>query len=329
MFWPQELSKEAATLSIIPALLSTQEQFIAVLGVEVHNIQGMFQIIESSKLPANMFLKHLVILADYGGEPLGRVNKRFKHLFPEGKLEFLWDGKSHEYEFKKLPVSNLTNAKLAIDGRSLFEPQPISELYQDVIALLLFGRASKDESVAEVLSKCEIGDYLGKPDQLEKFVRQRYIWVSQITGGAKSNTLGHITQTFVKTYLEDNLNIPDVKFKMDGSLPGVSHTAEDNRRGTTFDVVAHKNKKYVAIEVSFQVTTNSVIERKSTQALSRYEQVDKQGYRIAYVIDGAGNLLQRESAIRTICNYSHCTVALSRSELDVLCQFMRDYFQSA
>jgi hypothetical protein len=85
---------------------------------------------------------------------------------------------------------------------------------------------------------------------------------------------------------------------------------------------------HIAIEVGFQVTTNSVIERKAGQARARYEQVERAGHRIAYVLDGAGNF-QRETALRTICSYSHCTVAFSRSELDTLCEFVREQLSEA
>jgi len=83
--------------------------------------------------------------------------------------------------------------------------------------------------------------------------------------------------------------------------------------------------KYAAVEVSFQVTTNSTIERKAGQAKGRYEQIEKAGHRIAYVIDGAGNF-QRETAMRTMLSHSHCSVAFSRDELNVLCNFLRDFF---
>jgi hypothetical protein len=87
--------------------------------------------------------------------------------------------------------------------------------------------------------------------------------------------------------------------------------------------VATNGTAYVAIEVSFQVTTNSVIERKAGQARARYEQVTRAGHKIAYVLDGSGNF-QRDAALRVICAHSHCTVAFSRSELDVLSQFLSE-----
>ena len=108
-------------------------------------------------------------------------------------------------------------------------------------------------------------------------------------------------------------------------MPDVTHTDSATGRMTSFDIVVTDGRKYVAIEVGFQVTTNSVIERKAGQAQARYEQAKKAGHKIAYVLDGAGNF-QRETALRTICSYSHCTVAFSRSELEVLCEFLREQF---
>lgn len=127
--------------------------------------------------------------------------------------------------------------------------------------------------------------------------------------------------------MKTNLNISDIQIKRDGYLPGIRHTDRQNNRPTTFDIVVATGDKYAAIEISFQVTTNSVIERKAGQAKSRFEQIENAGYKIAYVIDGAGTF-QRVNALRTLCYYSHCTVAFSQSELDVLCEFLTDYFLS-
>lgn len=327
MFWPPDLSKRASELSIIPTLLDTQDQFIAILSVEVPDIQQLFEIVNSSKLSANLFLKHLVVLADVGGEMLQRINNQFNGLFPTRDLVYLWNGEKRSYHFKYLPISGtLNNSKLGIGGKELLDKQALSDLHRDVIALLLLAGASTDEHVAEVLAKCEISDYLGQPSKLEKFIKQRYIWVSRITGGARSNSLGQFAQQFVAKYLAENLAIENVTIKTNGHVPGVTHTDEETNRLTNFDIVASKGDKHVAIEVSFQVTTNSVIERKSGQARARYQQIERAGQKIAYVLDGAGNF-QRKSALGTICAHSHCTVAFSREELDVLCQFIREHFE--
>lgn len=328
MFWPEDLSKQAAELSIIPRLIETQDQFLAILNVKVRDIEGLFQIIRSSSLPANMFLKHLAILADVGGESLKRITGQFDRVFPGGRLDYMWNGEERVYSFKYLPSGIIGNQQLDIDGRRLFEPQTLSTLYEDIIAILLLGSNAiftDDQSSNDILTKCEISNYLGKPDELERFVKQRYIWVSRITGGARANNLGQITQKFVENYLRDNLQIDGLTIQSNGHIPGITHTAEGDRRLITFDLILAKDDRYTAIEISFQVTTNSTIERKSGQAQARFEQIEEKNYRIAYVIDGAGNF-ERESALRTICAYSHCTVALSRSELDILCRFLREYF---
>jgi len=335
-FWPSELSREEAELSIIPILLKTQDEFISLLSRKFDNLNDFFQAVNDASLPANLFLKHLVVLADFGGEPLKRLNKQFNSLFPRKILQYTWHGENCVYQFEALPVTgDLNNDKLGISGKKLLENQPLSQLYKDTIALILLGSNSKDlllannsedEKLADFLEKCDISNYLGDTEKLNKFIKQRYICVSPINSGAKSNTLGQITQKFVKVYLDKHLNIKDVKIKQNTSLPRVRHTDEKDNRPTSFDIVVYKENKYVAIEVSFQVTTNSTIERKAGQAKSRYEQIKAAGYKIAYVLDGAGNF-ERKSALKTLCYYSHCTVAFTSSELDVLCDFLRNYFK--
>ena len=88
-----------------------------------------------------------------------------------------------------------------------------------------------------------------------------------------------------------------------------------------FDIVVQRADKVVGIEVSFQVTSNSTIERKAGQAADRFNQMHSAGYNIAYVIDGAGNF-QRKAAISTICKYSDCTVAYSNEEFQILSEWL-------
>ena len=84
----------------------------------------------------------------------------------------------------------------------------------------------------------------------------------------------------------------------------------------------HRNDNHFGIEVSFQFTTNSVIERKAGQAKERADRIHAAGHSVCYVLDGAGNINVRENAVRIICSYSDCTVALSAEEIGVLAEFM-------
>ena len=329
MFWPVELSEREAKLSIVPLLLETQDQFASILSVDIRDLENLFDILEASRLPANLFLKHLVILADFGGEPLKRISKEheFATLFPDGKLNYYWHGETRSYRFRVLPERSLSNPALHIDGKGLAADHELDDLKRDAIAILLYGSVYSGgaEQTALTLAKCQIGEYLGKPKQLSEFMKQRYIWVSRITGGAMANNLGQLAQKLVADYVNEHLGVENLSVQLNGRLPGVSHTDETTDRETSFDIIVFNGQKYCSLEVSFQVTTNSTFERKAGQARARYEQVSAAGHRIAYVLDGAGNF-EREQAMRTILSHSHCSVAFTRSELDVLCTFLQQYF---
>lgn len=324
-FWPSELSEREADISIIPLLLESQEKFISILSVGAPDIDRLFTIVDASGMAANLFLKHLVILADFGGELLKRISREFESLFPDQRLRYYQNGTSRSYQFRAIPLKKFNNKSLGIEGKQLLKNHKLDDLKKDAIAILMFGSSySGDAKTALALAKCEIGDYLGKQHALSQFISQRYIWVSRITGGAKANNLGQLAQKFVIDYINKNINLPGVTVKPSGRLTDISHTDPITGRDTAFDIVVSNGQKHIAIEVSFQVTTNSTIERKSGQARDRYTQIEAAGHRIAYVIDGSGNF-ERESALKIILAHSHCSVAFSNAELDVLCEFLRDF----
>lgn len=81
-WWPKALEAEVAQSSVIPKLLETQEQFISILKLSGKSPEQIFAVLAASDLPANLFLKHLVVLADYGGELIKRLGKEFDQVFP-------------------------------------------------------------------------------------------------------------------------------------------------------------------------------------------------------------------------------------------------------
>ena len=169
-----------------------------------------------------------------------------------------------------------------------------------------------------MLDKCVVGSMLGDKPALDAFIRQRYLHVSRITGGATANRMGQLCQGYVAERLQAAL--PDWDFSA-RTVPGGSQNA--GRTDTAFDLVAKGPAgQACAIEVSFQVTTNSTIERKAGQAGDRQRLLHQLGYKIAYVLDGAGNF-QRRSALQTILAHSDCTVSFTDGELDRLADFLR------
>ncbi len=322
--WSSALLERERERSIIPLLLESQDKFISLLNIADSTPYAWKEALTmTSNFPANLFLKHLIVLADFGGEPLNRIAADIKRgsLFNAGKMEFVWRGKKYKYKFKQLVNDpRITNSLLSVDGKRLVSGATLNDRMEDVAMILLHGAGSIDADRDSSLNeKCIIGSLLGQGEEIEKFVRQRYIIVSRITSGAKVNSLGQIAQDFVIEYLMKEL--PTWKFKRNGSIPGITQNA--GVTDTSFDIVATSpHDKRVAIEVSFQVTTNSVIERKAGQAEQRQQSVHRSNANIAYVIDGAGNFA-RHSALENICKFSDCTVALSEPELSILIDFLR------
>jgi len=105
-------------------------------------------------------------------------------------------------------------------------------------------------------------------------------------------------------------------------LPGVFHNV--GGKGTNFDVVVTSpSQKHFGVEISFQVTTNSVIERKARESESIMNSVHSKGHKICYVIDGAGNINVRKNAVGILCKHSDCTVAMSESEISLLASYFK------
>ena len=318
LWWSAQLNEANANISIIPKLLETQDDFLRIISLAKANPFKVFDLLEASEFPANLFLKHLSVLADYGGEPIQRLGRSFDDIFKNenGKylINFIWEATNFEYEFNTLPVRGLGNKKLFMDGEGLNSVQPLSDIYRDMIVILMFGSTSTVSEEAG-LSKCEIGTLLGKADILEKFVKQRYINVSRITGGATANSLGQLAQKEVVSYLKSSLPT-DYSVISNGYIE-----LQENK--IPFDIVVCRENQYIGIEISFQVTTNSTIERKAGQASDRFNLMHSDGYKIAYVLDGAGNF-QRQSALSTICKYSDCSVAYSDEEFEVLSNWIKE-----
>lgn len=324
LWWPEELKNKNTLANVLPLLLKTQEDFLRLIVLSKNDPFQLFELIKVARYPSNLFLKQLAVLADYGGEPIQRLGRSFKEIFPKGSgekdkyyFDFIWKEKKYRYEFKALPVNGLNNKKLFIDGEGLIIEKELDDLTSDMIALLLFASTS-DYADQAGLNTCEIGTLLGNENDLIKYVKQRYITVSRITGGATANSLGQLAQTEIVNFLENNLS-DEYKIIRNGYIVIDGY---DKKGGMPFDLVVKKGTKIVGIEVTFQVTTNSTIERKAGQAADRQLLMHKNGYQIAYVIDGAGNF-QRSSAISTICNHSDCTVAYTLTEFEVLANWIK------
>lgn len=328
-WWPKEVRDEAQEISVLQILLDSQEKFISIMKLaDKNDTSKLFNLIDAACFSYSLFLKHLVVLTDFGSEPLQRVNKDFDELFPDQKLTYDIGSGVIEYEFKTLPVKgSLSNKRMKIDSvENLSTEAPDKNLCKDIIMMLMYGAAAVNARTRAVLFKCTPYEYLGDDTAVEEFVRQNYIRVSRIISGKTASDLGNVAQQYVVKYLTRVLG-DNYCVRSNGTIPGV--TQNDGRTLTSFDIVVDRtddtgrHKKYVAIEVTFQETSNSTIERKGGQARDRFEKITSSRNYIAYIIDGAGNF-SRRTAISTLCDNSHCTVAFTPEEFELLIEFIKE-----
>lgn len=328
-WWPKEIREYADQFSILQTLLDTQEKFISILKLANRDdAKSIFRIMEASDFSMKCFLKHLMILTDVGSEPLQRMNKNFAELFPNGKMAYQIGGKIHTYKFQALPVKgSLSNEKMRVDTKeNMLNDKCNTELITDLIMILVYGGACVSAKTRAVLFRCIISDYLGDDEKIELHIRQNYIRVSRIIAGRTANDLGNSIQKYAADYIADKLG-NNYNVKVFGTIPGVS--INDGNTEAKFDVVidrisdTSRFKPYVGVEVSFQETSNSTVERKGQDAAARFEAVIRKRSFVAYIIDGVGNF-SRRAACDVMCANSHCNVGCTPEEFDVLVGFIKE-----
>ncbi|MFA7230011.1 MAG: hypothetical protein WC071_01955 [Victivallaceae bacterium] len=227
LYWPAHLSDTVAKISSIPILIKTQEQFLSILKSSDKNPDSwLITLNNSSTLSPNLFLKHLMVLSDIGGERLQRISKDFSRIFPKKSIEFIWNSKKYKHKFS-VKRSAWTNKSLNVEKSVLLKNNKITSDMIDVIMLLLWGSnvINNNNIPQEITDKCIIGNLLGKTDELEQFIRQRYIHVSRVTGGSTVNDLGHACEAYVLNYLKNKLSD---NFEFTGhTIDGISHNKKD------------------------------------------------------------------------------------------------------
>ena len=323
LHWPDEIRDEVAKVSVLPTLLDTQDHFTSLLTLGDSAPDSWKSLLtQTDSLAGPVFLKHMMVLSDLGGEALNKLAP-VQRYFPEGKMTFVWKEQEYTYLFKELHRSSSAhNSKLGVTEKKIAEGlNSLSPIAEDVIMLIFHGGSAVGATLPpEVMEKCTLGRLLGDPNELREFIQQAYLRVSRQVQGGVANALGAVTQKYVRDLLASDL--AGWAVETDKPLPGVTHRVDEV--GTNFDVRAKSpNGVYFGVEVSFQVTTNSTIERKAREAAAVRAAVHAQGHRVCYVIDGAGNINVRDNAIQTLFDNSDMTVAFSPEEIELLAQYMR------
>jgi hypothetical protein len=102
-FWPEQIAAQERNSSIIPKLIETQDKFISLLNfADASPFVWKDALKTSGTLTANLFLKHLLVLSDIGGERLMRFKKELPPLFPTNFMIFTWQNLQYQYFWQSL-----------------------------------------------------------------------------------------------------------------------------------------------------------------------------------------------------------------------------------
>lgn len=321
--WPDAIRKQASRDQIFEHHSQFVDQLLSLdlrpnqLRKSLHNVD----------MPFPMFLKHLMILADFGGEPLRLIHQRRMHIFQNAKSRVAYliikrRGRKFRLqirEFHRKPRFDLK--ALGVTPEELLSRSPATELQVDTALILLTGHESTNSVLSGQLANSRVGDavrkHRGNTSAFNSFLCTRYLEVSSQVRGAKSNRLGQIMQRNIQSVLQKELGSNYIFGKKIGKK--------------SYDIVIQKapgssgpgSKKSVAIEVLFQETTNSTIERKGN--LARAGRRSK-GVARCFVIDGYG-AFKRESAVKKMIAQSDFSSNANPQQLKLLARFVKQFLK--
>ncbi len=324
-WWKDFIEENTFVKSSTKCLINSQDDFINILKLSKKHPGQAIDLLKATGFSVNLFIKHLCLITDFGGEGLKRVSKLFSKVFPDGEMIYYWGNNYHTYKFKYLHEKRFSNRISFVDGSELNKKsRNITELDEDVIMILIHAGASTSSHCAD-LKKCEIGRLLHNNDDLDVFVKQRYITASTISTGSKSNSFGHMAKKYALDFLENKLSN---EFTLSGNT-FVNIENHERKNGLPFDIIIEKagSPMKIGIDISFQVTTSSAMERKAAFAKTKKLIMEDLGYKIAFVIDGAGNL-ERKSALNNIMQFSDHTCSFGHQDLDHLAEWVEDEFET-
>ncbi len=166
-----QLPEVQANISVLPALMKTQEMFISLLSLPDTGPEAWEPILANViGLDNTVFLVHLMVVAGLGDEALNKITPLFRH-FPDGEMRYVWRQKEYTYAFQHPGRPTLDDKKLRVVGESPWK-RPLDAETRDLIMLLLHGGAALNDTLPdEIKARCIIGSLLGKPEQVKEFIR--------------------------------------------------------------------------------------------------------------------------------------------------------------
>lgn len=321
--WPDVIRKQAAR----DPLFDFHSQFVdELLNLDLRPNE-LRKSLNKVNMPFPMFLKHLMILADFGGEPLRLIHQRRMHVFQNAKSKVAFlvidrRGRKFRLQIREFHRKSRFDLKaLGVTPEQLLSTSPATELQIDTALVLLTGHESVNSVLSGQLANSRVGDVIrrhrGNESAFNTFLSTRYLEVSSQVRGARSNRLGQLMQNKVQSTLQKELGSDYIFGKKIGKK---SYDIVIRRAPSSS---ASDSKKSVAIEVLFQETTNSTIERKGNLA---HVGRRSKGVARCFVIDGYG-AFKRESAVKKMVARSDFSSNANPQQLKLLAQFVKQFLK--
>ena len=273
------------------------------------------KLLNSTTVKPKLAIQHLMLASDCSAEFLDRV-KSYLIKDKHNDIKILTpDNRQIPYKFKK--ITKNPSQKLS----KTYIVNADNELLNDVMTIIIFGAEItlfKNFSNFKKLSLCKI---VGNIDKVNEYFDPLYLKTSRQTQGRISAQSGKNPQNLVKKKLDEYFEgNEDFSIVPGNRIPNIGKEAKGFQVDLAYKITG-KSPTYIGIEIAFQETTNSVIERKSKQAAAIINEFNNKKYYLCFVVDGAG-YFTRESAMKGTIKNSHKVVTFK--QLNELCE--NDHF---
>lgn len=321
LYWPPAIRAEVASQSFLDTMVATYPLFRQIMH-ESENFDSLLTKLRhlslANELPMNIFLRHCMLFSDLGWEAIQKwFGDAYDDLFPNGSL--VTDDSQYTVPKISKGAVRISSADItSAYSRPLTETQ-LTQI-ESLVSVLFFG----SDANSQALERCTLSVYLSDDGTLFDADSQvKYLHVSRQTGGAAAAIGGSLLETRIA--IEPIVQLLSAEFtNLDFNTCRDYEFAPGQQLTSDQWFFNEQNNRAVALEVSFQETTNSTIERKRKDAQNR-QRLFPDNVRSVFVLDGVGTIDHRQNAVRDIIQYSDMVVSARPDQVELLARYIGDF----
>lgn len=299
-FWTREMLPDDLLGSQTQQILDTKSDFVNIL--ERSSPETLINRLVESQIKTELLIQHCMLATDIGKETLDRIAFYFFYNdMSTVKINAADASEQHQF-------SVLGNRDVSVSNKSFSQFSP--DLIRDIYVLLSFGASIGQLSKYVTFDRCRLGEICGDEKQIADYFADLYVLFSNQTRGRVRVKKGSAAEDVVSTTLDKVVSNSKINYVSDSRVPNIPSQGETQE----FDFVLQEpDDTFIAIEVAFQETTNSTLERKARQSRELYPVFSERGHKLIHVVDGAG-YFERDNALRQMIEYSDLAVTLGEIE---------------